>query len=69
MTDTTTKTPAWFVCWECHCHEVRVNKADLPEACPGHGRGPIAAPELLACVPEYVDTHECGQQPCTAVAS
>ena len=67
--DTRPRTPAWFVLWECHCYAVKADRADLPDTCPGHDRGPVEAPELLPNVlVEFVDTHEC-EQSCTDVAS
>jgi hypothetical protein len=67
------KTPAWLVMWGCLCSDVRTDKADLPKVCPGHGREPVAKPERLDALTQYVGVHECpiGEQcppPAKAVA-
>jgi hypothetical protein len=53
------KTPAWLVMWGCLCSDVRVEKADLPKVCPGHGREAVDKPERLDALTQYVGVHEC----------
>lgn len=63
--DSHPRTPAWLVVWECHCSDVQVREADLPERCPGHDRGRITRPEHLPdALVEYVGVHDCGPQAC-----
>lgn len=62
--NTNTKQPekvdAFFVVWECHCSDVRIEETEIPVQCPGHGRGQIAKPEQLAALTSFVGVHECG---------
>lgn len=53
------KVASWLVMWGCLCSDVRTSKADLPKVCPGHGREPIAKPEQLDALPQFVGVHEC----------
>lgn len=53
------KVSAWLVMWACLCSDVRTVKAELPKVCPGHGREPVARPERLDALPQFVGVHEC----------
>lgn len=53
------KAAAWLVMWECHCSDVQPVRANLPEQCPGHGRGRVAKPEQIDALVQYVGVHEC----------
>ena len=65
VVDDRPRTDAWWVVWtSCHCSEALANLNLLPERCPGHDTPPIARPELIPALTEYVGLHQCGERSC-----